>query len=176
LVRFGKPTKTLERRELAELSSVELASRDAAKESLMYPAVSLSGLQALSIANGFASHCLKNNYTVWACAILPEHTHLVIARHTFKVEQMTNLLKGAATRRIIEDARHPLQSYATPGQRPPQMWATHLWKVYLDSESAIEQAIAYVRENPNKEGKPVQNWSFVTPFAGIPTGCWVTYH
>lgn len=176
LVRFGKSTKALERRELAELSSVELASREAAKKSLMYPAVSLSELQALSIANGFANHCLKNNYTVWACAILPEHTHLVIARHTFKVEQMTNLLKGAATRRIIEDSRHPLQSYATPGQRPPQMWASHLWKVYLDSETAIEQAIAYVRDNPMKEGKPAQNWSFVTPFAGIPSGGWVTYH
>ena len=176
LVRFGKATKSLDRRDLSELSTEEIAARDAAKVNLMYPAVALAGLQALSIANGFACHCENNNYTIWACAILPEHTHLVIARHAFKVEQMANLLKGAATRRIIDDARHPLLSYATPGQRPPPMWATNLWKVYLDSENAIDEAIAYVCDNPMKEGKRAQSWSFVAPSAGIPVGGWVTYH
>lgn len=108
--------------------------------------------------------------------MLPEHTHLVIARHTFKVEQMANLLKGAATRQIIEVRRHPLHSNAIPGKRPPQMWSSHVWKVYLDSENAIEEAIAYVQNNPLKEGKPKQKWSFVTPFAGIQTNSWVTFH
>ena len=176
LVRFGKSTKTASRRDVADLSLDEITARDAAKANLMYPAVSLTGEQAFSVANGFASHSSKNNYTLWACAVLPEHTHLVIARHRFKVEQMANLLKGAATRCIIDDGRHPLQSHASPGKRPPQMWASHLWKTYLDSENAIEEAIAYVRENPVKEGKPEQKWSFVTPFAGLPTGAWVTYH
>ncbi|WP_231741887.1 transposase [Stieleria varia] len=164
------------RRDLIDLSSDEIAARDAAKASLRYPTVSLTGLQALSIAKGFGRHCAKNNYTLWACAILPEHTHLVIARHTFKVEQMVNLLKGSATRRIIEDARHPMQAYASKDKRPPQMWASNLWKVYLDSENAIEEAIGYVLDNPVKEGKPRQSWSFVTPFAGIPKSSWTTYH
>jgi hypothetical protein len=39
LVRFGKSAKSSDRRELAELISVVLASREAAKKSLMYPAV-----------------------------------------------------------------------------------------------------------------------------------------
>jgi hypothetical protein len=55
------------------------------------------------------------------------------------------------------------------------MWAAHEWKVYLDSEEAIENAIAYVNGNPAKEGKPRQRWSFVTPFTGLDKG-WVTYH
>jgi len=42
------------------------------------------------------------------------------------------------------------------------------WKVYLDSEEAIEDAIQYVEDNPTKEGKRKQSWSFVTRFAGIP--------
>ena len=45
----------------------------------------------------------------------------------------------------------------------------------IDSEEAIDEAIWYVNENPKKEGKPAQKWSFVTPFAGLPTG-WVTDH
>jgi hypothetical protein len=56
------------------------------------------------------------------------------------------------------------------------MWAEHEWKVYLDSEEEIEEAIHYVEENPLKEDKPRQRWAFVTPFAGIPNGGWTTYH
>jgi len=55
------------------------------------------------------------------------------------------------------------------------MWAEHQWKVYLDDEETIEQAIAYVEANPKKEGLPAQHWNFVTPFHGLDTG-WVTYH
>ena len=66
--------------------------------------------------------------------------------------------------------------YARQGKRrPPRMWAEHLWKVYLDSEQAIVNAIKYVDENPIKEGKPRQNWGFVSPFAGIPKYGWTTY-
>ena len=84
-----------------------------------------------------------------------------------------NLLKGAATRQLTEDNRHPLAHYAKPGSRPPGMWARHQWQVFLDSE-AIENAIAYVVDNPLKEGKPVQRWSWITPYAGLDPG-WTTY-
>jgi REP element-mobilizing transposase RayT len=176
LVRFGNATKSIDRRELNQLSETELQMREEARQSLKYPAVSIDGQQALDIAKGFASQIKKSNYTFWACSILPEHTHLVIARHTYKVEQITNLLKGASTSRIIEEGRHPLANYAKQGERPPRMWAADEWKVYLDSEEAIENAIRYVEENPEKEGKPKQKWSFVTPFAGIPKSGWTTYH
>ncbi len=54
-------------------------------------------------------------------------------------------------------------------------WATGRWRVYLDSEDAIENAIRYVEENPIKEGRPEQRWSFVSPFCGLDK-CWVVYH
>ncbi len=44
LVRFGSSTKTLERRDLSDLTSEELAARETAKKSLLFPPVSLSGL------------------------------------------------------------------------------------------------------------------------------------
>jgi REP element-mobilizing transposase RayT len=176
LVRFGRARKTIERCELTELSDIELQQRAAARKSLTYPPVSIDGKQALAIARGFAEKSRKIKYTIWACSILPEHTHAVIARHTYKVEQIANLLKGAATSRIIEEGLHPLALHAEPGKKPPRMWAAREWKVYLDSEEAIEDAIRYVVDNPEKEGKPKQNWSFVTPFAGIPKGGWTAYH
>ena len=118
----------------------------------------------------------KSGYTIWACSILPEHTHIVIARHTYKIEQIVNLLKGATTTQIIVEGRHPLARFAQPGKRPPRMWAAREWKTYLDSEEAIENAITYVVANPPREGKPEQTWSFVTGFTGIPEGGWMTYH
>jgi hypothetical protein len=66
--------------------------------------------------------------------------------------------------------------HAKPGERPPSSWSDRRWKVFLDSEEAIENAIHYVEENPEKEDKPRQKWSFATPFAGLATGGHITYH
>lgn len=174
LARFGRTTRRLEQRTLAQLSSDELKQRETMRAALKYPAVRLTGFQALSVANGFRSQSLKCRYQIWALSILPEHTHVVVARHKYRVEQVTNLLKGAATGQLLNDNRHPLESHAAAGERPPSMWARRCWKVFLDSNEAIENAIAYVIDNPVKEGKPPQNWQWLTPFSGLDTG-WTTY-
>ena len=175
LVRFGPSTKSLQRKSLDELTPAEIARRDAARKSLAYRPVSLTANQILTVGEGFAAQVAKSGYTIWACSILAEHVHLVFARHTYKVEQIVNLLKGAATRKCVECNCHPLAGYAKGNKRPPRMFAEHEWKVYLDSEEAIENAIRYVEQNPEKESGSRQTWSFVTPFAGLPSG-WVTYH
>lgn len=101
---------------------------------------------------------------------------MVIARHHYKIEQIVTLLKGASTSQIIRKGIHPLACYDGSRGRPARMWAEHAWKVYLDKEDSIESAIRYVQENPAKEGKPLQRWSFVTPFSGIDRGSCQTYH
>ena len=100
---------------------------------------------------------------------------MVVARHRYSIEQTANLLKGNATRFILKDNRHPLAAFAMPGKRPPRMWAERQWKVFLDSEQAIDNAIAYVNDNPIQEGKPPQSWKFITPFEGLPKSGWTTY-
>jgi REP element-mobilizing transposase RayT len=174
IARFGKTTRQLEQRKLDRLSDEELALREAAQKSLVYPPVTLTGRQALSVANGFKEQAIKSHYSVWACSILPEHTHLVLARHRYKAEQIANLLKGAATRQLIADGIHPQQEYADAKQSPPGMWARHQWISYLDSDRAIENAINYVIENPIKESKPQQNWKWIAPYPGLESG-WTSY-
>ena len=172
LVRFGRATKSLER---SELTAEEERQRRAAKAALKYPPVRFSGAQARAIGCGFARRVRQSNLTIWACSILPEHVHLVVARHTYAAEQIANLMKGEATKQLGKEGIHPLQAYAKLGQRPPRPWADRKWKVFLDNEEAIENAIHYVEENPLKEGKPRQHWPFVTRFTGLDKG-WVTYH
>ena len=175
LAKFGRATKSIERNEI-DLPKWE-AWRSAALQSLKLPPVQLSGIQAQGVGTGFANGVRKSGLTIWACSIMPEHIHLVIARHTYKVEQICNLLKGEATKQLRKLSLHPrLNMEQQPGGKLESMWAEHQWMVYLDCVEAIEAAIRYVEENPEKEGKPRQKWSFVTPFRGIDKGGWTTYH
>jgi hypothetical protein len=47
----------------------------------------------------------------------------------------------------------------------PTMWTKRAWKVFLDSKEDVARAIEYVEENPLKEMKKGQSWSFVRPFS-----------
>ncbi len=174
LARFGRTTRSIERRDtdLAQWA----AWRTAAVKTLRFPPVQLTGRQALAVGTGFSIGVRKSRLTIWACSILPEHVHLIIARHTYKVEQVCNLLKGEATKQLKADSLHPQQRYQCGNGKLPSLWAEGQWKVYLDNEEAIDEAIHYVEENPVKEGKPPQKWSFITPFAGIEKSGWTTYH
>ncbi len=93
----------------------------------------------------------------------------------YKVEQIANLLKGASTQELIDREIHPLAEFKKDDDRIPQMWGRGQWQVFLDSEEAVDNAIHYVEENPEREGFPRQHWSFVLPFTGLDVG-WVTYH
>lgn len=163
LRRFGPATKITARHSLAR-NPHDYALRQAAKKALSYPPVHFSGIQARGVGVGFVDFVKRSGIVVWACSILPEHVHLVIARHTYKVEQITNLMKGAATTQLLQEGIHPFQDVKTPRGGTPRMWTQDLWKVFLDSDRDIRRAIGYVEENPMKEGKSPQRWSFVTRY------------
>jgi hypothetical protein len=92
LARFGKATKSQER--FAVDANQWADWRAKAESAMKYPPVVLTGEQARCVGRGFANAVRKNLYFIWACSILPQHVHLVIARHTYTVEQIANLLKG----------------------------------------------------------------------------------
>src|SRR5438132_764879 len=52
--------------------------RRLAKSALKYPIVELTGKQALSVANGFKQYLLDRLIICHACAIMPDHLHLVL--------------------------------------------------------------------------------------------------
>ena len=166
LFRHGPATKTDERISVAKKPHDSQARKEA-KASLKYPPVEFDGNQARAVGDGIAAKVRKGKYVIWACSILPSHIHMVIGRHTFKVEQMVNLMKGSATRELIKQNLHPFQKFKDKKDRIPKCWARKEWKVFLDSLEDIEHAIKYVEDNPIKDGKPAQKWSFVTPFTGI---------
>jgi REP element-mobilizing transposase RayT len=164
LLRFGKAT-TVEVRQSLAAQPFDRTKRNAARAALKYPPVTLTGLQARAIARGFAEYAEKTELTIHACAILPQHIHLVTARHRSDVEQLVNQLKGAATRRLIDEQLHPLADRQGARRRPPKAFARGQWKVFLNSPEDIGRAIHYVEANPTREGLPPQRWRFIQPFA-----------
>lgn len=163
LFRHGPATKTTETRSLAGRPH-NRARRLAAKWDLKYPAVQFTGLQARAIGHGFAYYAKRSGLIIHACAILPDHVHLVLARHRLSVEQLVIQLKGDAAEHLIAEGLHPLGHIREPNGRPPKCFARGEWKAFLDSADDFVRAIRYVENNPVKEGKPPQRWSFVTPY------------
>jgi REP element-mobilizing transposase RayT len=153
LFRYGPATKTDSRRSVAH-RPLPPGWQSEAKTALQYPPVSITGRQALAISQGFTKSIQEGPYQVYACAILPEHVHLVIAASERRIRQVVGHFRSRAT--------HLLREQQLWDDRP--LWGEHGWNVYLESVAAVERAIRYVNDNPLKEGKKRQNWSFVVPF------------
>jgi len=140
----------------------DAARRLAAKQSLQYPPVKLTGIQALAVIKGFARAVEENEYRVFACVIMPDHVHLVVAEHRIEPKMIIKHLKARATAQMNKENLHPFLD--VPGKEKPSPWARSGWAVFLDKESDVLRAIEYVKQNPVKDGLKPQNWSFVTPF------------
>ncbi|MDZ4817448.1 MAG: transposase [Planctomycetota bacterium] len=162
LYRYGSATKTTETQSLAYIEH-DSASRKAAKQSLKYPPVLFNGIQARAVARGFARYVERTGLRIWACAILPDHVHLVTEGTKIPIKHLVIQLKGDATEQLMRERIHPMTPWQTPGSRVPKCWARGEWKVYLDEEDEVYRAIEYVKNNPVKEGKKQQAWSFAQP-------------
>lgn len=149
LAQFGPATKVDTRRSVAR-KPYDRRLKQAMLEALQYEPVSFTGEQAKIVALSFAN----TPYTIHACAVLPEHAHLVIAHTSRNIRRVVGHLKAEATRSLHDagffDGRSP--------------WAHHGWNVYLNSHTDVRRAIEYVENNPIREGKKRQRWSFEVPY------------
>src|SRR5882672_7011926 len=154
LFRYGPATKTTTRRSVAGAPH-DVAARQRTKEGLKYPPVVLTGTQALAVSHGFADAIRQSGNYLLACAILPEHVHLVIGWQLRSIRRIVGHFKGRATHHLIQESLWPNPDWP--------VWGEKGWNVYIDSLDHLQAAIAYVESNPIKEGKKRQRWSFITP-------------
>ncbi len=154
IYRHGPATKTDTRRSVAGAGH-DRADRLAAKAAMRYPPVRFTGRMARCIGSAFADASAGLGYRIHACSIMPDHVHLVIGRHGYRVEQVVRCLKQAATTRLRAEGF----SFGAPSP-----WARGVWKVYLNDAEAVRRAIDYVEQNPVKAGLRLQRWSCVTRY------------
>ena len=162
LFRYGGPATKVNDRRSHAWDEHDVQRRREVKKFLKHPPVILTGEQALSVANGFARLSRSSGYAIYACAILPEHIHLVIGRHDYDVEQIIRRLKQGAGLQLKQDGLHPFAALAGRRGAVPSAFGEGMWKCFIDNERYLRAAIEYVEKNPIKEGKKKQHWKFVT--------------
>lgn len=163
LFKFAGPaTRTVERRSVAR-DAHDRRLRLETKERLARDPVEFTGRQARAVVRGFGKYCCKSGCIVHACSILPCHVHMVVKRHRYSIERVSQQMKGWATRELIAEGLHPFGDVRYRNGITPTPWGRRCWSVFLDCEEDILRAVDYVDRNPIKEGKQAQSWNLVTP-------------
>jgi REP element-mobilizing transposase RayT len=124
---------------------------------LKHPLLTFSSHDAATIAETFAIVITQQKYTCYACAIMPDHVHILIRRHRDKSEEMIARLQAGSKDRLIasgvRNADHPV-------------WGGCGWKVFLQTRTDMQRIVDYIRKHPIKAGLPEQNWQFVKEYDG----------
>jgi len=131
-----------------------------AAELLKHPLLTFDESSRKLIAEPFGEVMEEQRYTCYACAIMPDHVHIIIRKHKHTAEDIADHLKEASRERLIK-----------AGQRAathPTWLAGHGWKVFLDHPDEVRRTIRYVEQNPIKSGLPAQSWGFVKRYDDWP--------
>ena len=153
LYEVGGPATTVGGRRSFARDPHDHGARLDAKATLRHPPVQLDGRQALGVVRGFAHAVAEAVYECLACAVMPDHAHLVVGRHPKDAQLIIAHLKARATRRLNLDGTNP-----RPDAGP---WGRRGWVVFLNDEDDVRRAVRYVEQNPVRAGLRRQVWSFV---------------
>jgi REP element-mobilizing transposase RayT len=130
-----------------------------AAEVLKHALLAFSPDEFPSVAEAIGRAIIECNYTCYACAIMPDHVHLVIRKHRDLADSMIEKIQSLSRKRLIDmglrNAEHPV-------------WTRGGWKVFLDHPDEVRRTIGYVEDNPRKLRLPVQHWPFVTTYDNWP--------
>lgn len=133
---------------------------DRAAKLLKHPLLTSDETERAIIGDAFGKVIRAESYTCYACAVMPDHVHILIRKHRHTAEEM-----GEYLMRISRDA------LIAAGRRTPEhpTWvASNPWSVFLDHPDEVRRTIGYVERNPVKIGLPAQQWPFVVPYDNWP--------
>jgi REP element-mobilizing transposase RayT len=126
---------------------------------LSYPQLKFDETDIRQIGVAFAEIVSERKYTCYACAIMPDHVHILIRKHRDLGEDMIEHLQDRSRDRFCEagvcDPSHPV-------------WTDGGWKRYLLTPDALRGVIQYIERNPLEIGWARQQWDFVKAYDGWP--------
>jgi REP element-mobilizing transposase RayT len=133
---------------------------ESAAAGLQLPLLRFDATAQEEIASAFAQVMEAERYTCYACAIMPDHVHVLIRKHKHQAEEMIERLKEASRERLCANI---------PQFTDHRVWASgNGWKVFLDEPDEVRRTIAYIVRNPLPLGLAQQLWSFVKEYDGWP--------
>jgi REP element-mobilizing transposase RayT len=126
---------------------------------LNFPRFWIDDAKRQAIGNAFAEVTRDRQYTVWACAILKNHAHMVIRRHRDDALRMWHAFADASS--VV------LHGFADVGIEHP-VWSTRPYKVFLRTPDEVRGRLTYVVRNPQKEALSEQRYDFVQSYDNWP--------
>lgn len=102
-------------------------------------------------------------YTCYACAICANHIHLLIRTHRDRARQMWQHFAGAIQTRLRHRETNGVQLAA---DHP--ILSSRPYAVLLFTPHDVWRVIDYIEQNPIREGKPAQQWAFITEYNNWP--------
>ena len=130
---------------------------EAARTRLKDALLTFSDAEIQTVGTAFTDVMRQRNYTCYACAILPDHVHLLIRKHRDQAETMIAALQDAS--------RTALQQLGTRAADHP-VWGGPGWKVFLETREDLQRTVAYIHKNLVQAKRTDQTWPFVQPYAG----------
>jgi REP element-mobilizing transposase RayT len=124
---------------------------------LKHPLLTFSDLDIGCIGQALGQVIRQRGWTCYACALMPDHVHLLIRRHRDPAEVMLESLQDGSRQAVIEAGR---RSATHP------VWGGPGWKVFKSSRPEMERTVRYIEANPIKACRPAQSWPFVTKYDG----------
>jgi len=132
---------------------------DQAATTLKHELLQFTPQQFPLVAQTLGETAAQHKYTCYACAIMPDHIHILIRRHRDQAEDMLTNLQSESRSRLSALALRPL-THPT--------WTRGGWKVFLDHPDDINRTIRYIENNPLKTRLPAQRWDFVQTYDNWP--------
>ncbi len=130
-----------------------------AREVLVYPLLTFDEAARIEIGASFANVIDAERYTCYACALMPDHVHLLIRKHKHTAEEMIENFQRASRAHLAE------AQYRTTDH---PVWGGPGWKVFLDHPDELRRTITYIEKNPLPLRLPKRVWPFVKEYDGWP--------
>lgn len=168
----GSGSKAIRKEMLAELGELHFGRKsiqpagsvvrefyERVAEVLKHPLLTFDETAGTEIARAFGEVIAEQRYTCCACAIMPDHVHILIRKHKHQAEEMIEFLKEKSRSRLSA-TNHRAADHPT--------WTNGGWKVFLDHPDEIRRTIKYIEKNPLPLRLPRQHWPFITIYDGWP--------
>lgn len=126
---------------------------------LQHPVFWIDPAKRQAIADAFALAAKEVGYTVWACAILRNHAHLLVRRHRDWGHTIWDVFAGYA--------REALRAFPDVGLDHP-VWSDRPYVVFCYDPPGVRGRVKYINDNWEKEGLEPILYPFVQPYDGWP--------
>ena len=130
-----------------------------AQKNLAHPVLWWNDMERQALVEAFDAVINFEKLTCYACAILPNHIHLLIRKHRLKAEEMSSRLKDAGRLLLCEKSLAPVNH---------PVFSADSCHVYKSEPHVVQVCVAYIQRNYLKHNLAPIHCAFVSEYDNWP--------